>query len=153
MRRMAKTANLRDYMQVMSIMLSNTMCAVESAAISMRSSTSNASIRPSSSPHRSQSVFGEEQLHHWLACDYWDLCSTFRQRHCNARPPLCHEALLGMPSPSVVDLTTSLPSFAAITVASVRGRWSSATVLPDCESTMASIQSISVSVSEWRRGT
>ena len=34
-----------------------------------------------------------------------DLCSTFRQRHCDARPPLRHEALLVMSSPGVGDLT------------------------------------------------
>ena len=56
MRRMAES---RDYMQVMSIMLSNTMCAVESAAISMRGSTPNALMGPSSSPEKSQPAFGQ----------------------------------------------------------------------------------------------
>ena len=37
-----------NYMHVMAIELSNTMCAVVSAAISMRGSTSNAPMGPSS---------------------------------------------------------------------------------------------------------
>ena len=43
----------------MSIMLSNTMCAVESAAISMRGATMNAPMGPSLSPEKSQPAFGE----------------------------------------------------------------------------------------------
>jgi hypothetical protein len=59
-----KIRNIRDTVQVHHVV--DTMCAVESAANSMRGSTPNAPMGPSSSPEKSQPVL--VQLH-WMACD------------------------------------------------------------------------------------